>query len=133
MSNCRVGRCETDLDDVVGRGAGGGYSWRRYVGRVTGSARQRTRALRRDLHAPLATRESASRAGTSTARSTSKEAIMALHTEALMHSTKRSARFGWRGLVTATVLLASGLGIVGGQLDFGGNVLTHTAGTYQRA
>ena len=49
-----------------------------------------------------------------------------------MHSTKRSARFGWRGLVAATVLLASGLGIVDGQPDLGGNVLTHPAGTYQR-
>ena len=36
-----------------------------------------------------------------------------------MHSTKRSARIGERGLVPAIVLLASGLGIDGGQLDLG--------------
>ena len=63
---------------------------------------------------------------------------MALHQEAIRHSTKGRTRFGWRGLVLAAVLLATGLGIVGGgltahQTDRSGHYATHTAGTYQRA
>ena len=58
---------------------------------------------------------------------------MSIHQEAVMHSTKGRTRFGWRGLALAAVLLAPGLGIVGGQLDPGGNVLVHSSGTYQRA
>ena len=50
-----------------------------------------------------------------------------------MHSTKGRTRFGWRGLALAAVRLATGLGIVGGQLDLGEHSLTHSAGTYQRA
>ena len=58
---------------------------------------------------------------------------MAIRKGAVMHSRKGSARFGWRGLTLAAVMVATGLGIVGGQLDPGGNVLVHSSGTYQRA
>ena len=59
MSICRICRFETELDDVVVRGGGGGCICLRCYGRETGSARPMPKALRRDLQAALATLEPA--------------------------------------------------------------------------
>ena len=59
MFICRICRFETELDDVVVAGMGGGCICLRCYGRETGGARPMPKALRRELSAALATPEPA--------------------------------------------------------------------------
>ena len=59
MSVCRICRFETELDDIVVRGACGGCICLRCYGRETGGARPMPKALRRELTAALAAPEPA--------------------------------------------------------------------------